>query len=297
MHLSIVPASPRTAQAAIRHLLAAAGGPTVRGVYRDLAKVPAEFRENPRFEAVKGDIDAPEGIDLSGTDAVFLVQPPVYQDIDTIEHARVVAEGLKAAVKRAGSVKRVVVLSSQGAQYDQGVGEILTNHVAEKALRDATEEVVFVRCAYFMENWAAALETIPAGFFFTTITPVEFALPHIASKDIGEVVAQELLKAGEGLEKSPYIFELEGPAYSSLDVHKAWEEALGEKIEMKVIPKEGLAEFYGNVFPPGLAQRYAELNQCFMEGGILYENPNPTGETRKAKTELVEVFKGLLGTA
>lgn len=120
---------------------------------------------------------------------------------------------------------------------------------------------------------------------------------QIATKDIGEVAAQELLKTGQGLEKSPYIFELEGPAYSSLDVQKAWEEALGKKLEMKVIPKEGLAEFYGSVFPPALAQRYVEMNLCFMEGGILYENPNPTGETRKAKTELVEVFKNLLGAA
>lgn len=51
----------------------------------------------------------------------------------------------------------------------------------EKVLADAAEEVVFVRCAYFMENWATALETIPAGFFFTTVTPVEFELPHVSS--------------------------------------------------------------------------------------------------------------------
>lgn len=57
----------------------------------------------------------------------------------------------------------------------------MTNHAAEEVLKDAAPEVVFVRCGYFMENWAAALETIPeAGFFFTTLTPVDYKLPHVS---------------------------------------------------------------------------------------------------------------------
>ncbi|KAK3360547.1 hypothetical protein B0T25DRAFT_131301 [Lasiosphaeria hispida] len=70
-----------------------------------------------------------------------------------------------------------------GAQYDHGVGEILTNHAAEIVLQDAAPEVVFIRCAYFMENWAAAIETIQeASFFFSTLTPLDFKLPHFPGR-------------------------------------------------------------------------------------------------------------------
>jgi uncharacterized protein YbjT (DUF2867 family) len=58
-------------------------------------------------------------------------------------------------------------------------GEILSNHEAEVILKDAAPEVVFVRCAYFMENWGMALETLPQGFFFTTLTPLDYGLPMV----------------------------------------------------------------------------------------------------------------------
>ena len=199
MHVTVVPASPKTGQAAVRSLLADPTNPTVKGVYRDLAKVPAEFKSNPRFEAVKGDVEDAASLDFAGSDAVFTIPPPLYDEQDIIAHARKVSENVKTAVKKADSVKRLVLLSSAGAQYDQGTvslpeskpsghltdfvsqGEILSNHEAEVALSDAAPEVVFVRCEYFMENWAMCLETIPAGFFFSTLTPLDYALPMVRS--------------------------------------------------------------------------------------------------------------------
>lgn len=120
--------------------------------------------------------------------------------------------------------------------------------------------------------------------------------PQVAIKDIGETCAGELLATGTALKASPYVFDLCFPSkLSSEDVHKAWEEAAGKTIEMKVIPKEGLAEFYGAVFPPAIAESYVEMNVALLPGGIILEDPSPTRETRHGKTELVEVFKQLLG--
>ena len=120
MQVTVVPASPRTGQAAIRALLADASNPTVKGYYRDLAKVPAEFKSNPRFEAVQGDVDNGATLDFSGSDAVFHITPPLYENIDVVERSRLVSENVKAAIKKA-SVKRLVLVSSMGAQYDHGV--------------------------------------------------------------------------------------------------------------------------------------------------------------------------------
>ncbi|KAK4238760.1 hypothetical protein C8A03DRAFT_14801 [Achaetomium macrosporum] len=297
MHITVVPASPKTGQAAIRTLLADPSGPTVRGVYRDLAKVPAEFKSNPRFEAVQGSVEELSTLDLSGSDAVLNITPPLYDKRDVVAHARLVSENVKTAIKKAGSVKRLVYLSSGGAQYDHGTGEILSNHEAEVVLKDAAPEVVFVRCGYFMENWATSLETIQqAGFFYTTLTPLDHALPMIAVQDIGATCASELLATGNPLPRTPYIFELHGPrAYTSVDVQKAFEEVSGKKIEMRPVEKAGLGDFYAAVFPPTVAKLFAEMNASFLEGGIMYEDPQPTGEIRRGKTELVEVVRQMFG--
>ena len=66
----------------------------------------------------------------------------------------------------------------------------MTNHAAEVVLGDAAAEVVFVRAAYFMENWASSIETIRDGsFFFSTLTPADFELPHVSITQITRVLA------------------------------------------------------------------------------------------------------------
>ncbi|KAH6631350.1 hypothetical protein F5144DRAFT_215435 [Chaetomium tenue] len=295
MQITVVPASPRTGQAAIRTLLADASNPTIKGYYRDLAKVPAEFKANPRFEAVQGDVDDGATLDFSGSDAVFHITPPLYENTDVVEHARLVSENVKAAIKKA-SVKRLVLVSSMGAQYDHGTGEILSNHEAEVVLRDVAPEVVFVRCGFFMENWGMGLETLAEGFLYTTLTPIDHPLPMIAVQDIGSTCAAELLATGTPLPANPHVFELHGPRpYTAADVHKLFEEATGKSIELRPVPKEGLDDFYAAVFPPLVAGYYAEMNRSYLPGGVLDVNPLPTeGVTRFGVTELREVVEKLV---
>jgi hypothetical protein len=78
-------------------------------------------------------------------------------------------------------------------------------------------------------------------------------------------------------------------------VQKAFEEATGKSIEMRPVEKAGLEDFYAAVFPPMVVKEYVGMNLSYLEGGILYEDPEPTEEKKYAKMELVEVFKGMLG--
>ncbi|KAK4184803.1 hypothetical protein QBC35DRAFT_39104 [Podospora australis] len=294
VHITVVPASNRTGEATIRSLLADPSKPSVKGVYRNLSKVLAEFASNDRFEAVQGTVDDASTLDFSGSDAILNITPMTVDEVDLFQHALTQSNNVKAAAQKAG-VKRLVLLSSVGAQYDSGTGEVITNHAAEVSLKDAAPEVVFVRCHYFVENWATALETINAGFFYSTITPLDFATPMIAVKDIGETLAGELVAVGNPLSSTPYIFELHGPVSTSLDVKKAFEEVLGREIEVRAVPTEGLLDFYNAVFPPHVAKSYVEMTESFLPGGIMFENPNPTGEIRHGKTGMVEVFRQWFG--
>lgn len=121
MHITIVPAGPKTARATIQNLLDDPSGPTVRAVYRDPSKAPASFLAHPRFSASKGDVASSESLDFSGSDAVLVITPPRFDGYDVGAHAREVSENTRRAVERAGSVKRVVLLSSMGAQYAEDV--------------------------------------------------------------------------------------------------------------------------------------------------------------------------------
>lgn len=122
MNFTILPAAPKTAQATIRALLASDASVSLRGVYRDVSRVPADLASHPRFEAVQGDLADPASyaVHLKGADGVFHVQPPVYDpERDLVGYTTRVSEGVKAAV-RGGGVRRLVVVGSMGAQYEKG---------------------------------------------------------------------------------------------------------------------------------------------------------------------------------
>jgi len=309
MHITIAPASPKTGRATVRALLdslpsTSEDGTPVRvtGIYRNLDKVPKEFLADPRFRAVQGDVEDAASLDFSDTDALLTITPPFYLSRSAqavLEGAKQVSLNVKDAIVRAeGRVRRVVLVSSMGAQYENGTGEIKTNHIAEGVFRDSAPEVVFVRCGYFMENWASAVETIKRdGSFHTTIVPLDMKVAMIATLDIGTTCASCLTTTTEvGPGKSPLIFDLEGPElYSSLDVQAAFQEVSGKpEVTMVTVDKDEIFGYYSAVLPPDTAEMMTEMNFSFLPGGIMYENSQPSpGGTKRGKVTLVEAFKAL----
>lgn len=115
-------------------------------------------------------------------------------------------------------------------------------------------------------------------------------------QDIGSTCAAELLSTGKALPSTPYIYELHGPRpYTSLDVQRAFEEVSGKSVEVRPVEKAGLLDFYRAFLSPTAAKYFTEMNESFLPGGILYEDPNPTGEIRYGKTELVEAVRKMYG--
>ncbi|KAK4205093.1 hypothetical protein QBC40DRAFT_271702 [Triangularia verruculosa] len=300
-NITILPASCKTSLSTIRALLSLPSPPTITGIYRDTSKVPPDLLSNPNFTPLQGDIDDPSSLDFSTTEIIFTTTPTTYANVDILEHAKKQTENIKAAILKSSTIKKVVLLSSMGAQFSSGIGEIKTNHAAELILSTLppTIKTTFLRCCWFIENWASSLPTLLADaenpFFYSTITPADRAIPMIAVKDIGVISAREILSEGDRQEH-PVILELHGPQYTSIDVKDAFEEVLGKEVEMKLIPKEGLLEYYGAVFPDYVAREYAEMNESFLEGGVLEWDPKaePSGEVREGETGLKEVFAELL---
>jgi uncharacterized protein YbjT (DUF2867 family) len=119
--ISVVPASTRAGRATISALLTREDTLRVDGIYRDLTKVPPEFTDHPKFTASQGEITSSESMNFSGSDAVFYIPPPPDDNPDLGEAARQNAINVKEALKRAKSVRRLVLFSSMGAQYDHSI--------------------------------------------------------------------------------------------------------------------------------------------------------------------------------
>ncbi|KAM3439808.1 hypothetical protein NHJ13734_003541 [Beauveria thailandica] len=273
MRITIVPAGPKTSAATIRRLLQEA--PTdvdVYGIYRNLSKVPEDFESHENFHAVYGDVEDASSLDVGGSDAVMTSTPPFLSGQDPFVKAEQVSRNVKDAIERAGGVKRLMLLSSLGAEFEQGVGEIKTNHIAEKILQNTNvAEILFVRCAYFMENWTLFnRQTLkgPEPYFNSVITPLDFQLPMVAVEDIGSTFAAELLSAHAPPTK-PYVFALHGPReYSPNDVHVAFSEAMEKQVAVKAIAKDKMADFFSALFPPNLVGIWVEMSSSFLPGGI-----------------------------
>lgn len=173
-------------------------------------------------------------------------------------------------------------------------GEIKTNHTAETVFQSTdVPEIVFVRCAYFMENWTMSLDTLkaPEPFFFSTITPLDWKVAMVATKDIGSTLATELTKTEQPPSK-PHVFELHGPrSYTPLDVKEAFSEALGREVVVKPVEKDELEGFYGQVFPKEVVGEYVEMTLSFLAGGVAERDPDEVREgIVRGKTELGEVL-------
>lgn len=120
-HITVVPASTVAGKAAVRLLLASPEAPVIRGIYRDPTKAPSEFTQNPRFSTAKGDVGGEDNLDFTQSSAVFYIPPPTYDGRDTAAFAKVAATNVANAIKRAPSVKRLVLHSALGAHRDQGI--------------------------------------------------------------------------------------------------------------------------------------------------------------------------------
>ncbi|EXF83950.1 hypothetical protein CFIO01_08454 [Colletotrichum fioriniae PJ7] len=97
MNVFVVPASPKTGQATIQSLLDHPSQPHVAGVYRDLGRVPARFKDHPRFRAIKGDVADVSSLKFAGADAIVFITPPQYSESKPITRAREMAANVKFA--------------------------------------------------------------------------------------------------------------------------------------------------------------------------------------------------------
>jgi len=188
----ITGATGNTGSVVAERLLAA--GEKVRVVGRD-AKRLERFTKKGAEPFVADATDAAALTKaFSGAKAVYALIPPDITSPEVRAHQERVNDALASAIQK-NAVKHAVALSSFGADKPDKTGPVVGLYSLEKKLEAIPGlNALFLRAGYFMENILPQVGVIKS--FGSMAGPVkeDLLLPFIATRDIGAVAAEALLK-------------------------------------------------------------------------------------------------------
>jgi len=224
---------------------------------------------------------------FNGTEAVFVLLPPMFDPTPGFPEASRVIEAVREALE-AARPQRVVCLSTIGAQATQ---PNLLNQLGlmEQALGTLGLPIAFLRACWFMEN--SQWDVQPArdgGEMPSFLQPTDRAVRMVATADIGVVAAELLQEHWQGRR----VVELEGPALVSPDdIAAAFAQNLARPVSAKAVPRdqwETLFRAQGMQHPLPRMQ----MLDGFNEGWITFEGG--TTEHRKGTVTLDTVSRALV---
>ena len=189
----ITGATGRTGGAAARVLLDNAE--KLRLVGRDAKKL--QLLKN-NAESFVGDVADAKFLAraFDGSTAVYLVVPEDTSQPDLRAYQERVTDSFAAAVL-SSKVPYVVALSSIGAQHAEKTGPIVGLHNLEQKLNGIPgSQVLCLRAGYFMENLLLSLPPLCSMGMLPGGLRGDFAMPWIATRDIGTYAAKCLLECG-----------------------------------------------------------------------------------------------------
>ena len=184
-----------------------ASGHTGRVVARNLLKQGQKVRVvgrsadrlrdlgNEGAEIVVADATDAPGLTkaLRDVDGAYVLVPPNSTSNDYRAFQDRVSDAIAAAVQNSG-IKRVVALSSIGADKASGTGPVVGLYNLEQKLKQIDGvNVLNLRAGYFMENTLPQVAVV--RMMGTLVGPLrpDLKLPMIATRDIGDAAARELV--------------------------------------------------------------------------------------------------------
>lgn len=215
---------------------------------------------------------------FSNVDGVFILVPPNVMSPQPDEEVQAYIALVKGAVQKAENVRKLVFLSSWGAQHASGTGNIVTVHHLEKAfatLAGPQLSVVFVRAGSFFPNILPRLGSVPSGVFYGYNSP-NLVISLVSTDDIGDEVAKRLVEDQQSSDlKSPFVVELAGPEdYTFAQITDMISSIVGKDIKYTQLPAESAVPTFMSY---GMPQRGAELvagvSDGIEDGTVAYEHP------------------------
>jgi len=228
---------------------------------------------------------------FDGADMAFVLTPVDVKatDVNAVQYA--VVDALVAAL-RASRVRRVVLLSSWGAELTKQVGGILACHRFEQQLEAVPDmNVVHLRPVWFMENFLFGIPLIRMAGVVGLAIGSDVRFPMISARDIAPVATSYLADATF---RGKTVRYLNGDRdLTMVEVARALGEAVGRPdlgyVEMPLpIFRRGLAS---GGLTPNAAELLIEINRGIHDGVVRTE-PRDTHNTTPTSIEAFarEVF-------
>lgn len=203
---------------------------------------------------------------FTDADSVFLLTPPNLGGANVIANTAKAGEAFAQAVKASG-IKRVVMLSSIGADHATGNGPIAGLHQVESLFaRLDGVSVTYLRAGYFYTNSYAEIGLIKQAGIMGGNYPGSTRVPFVHPKDIAAVAAEELQIAPAG-QHIRYVVSDILPADAYVKVLGT---AIGkpELARVEFTDEQSLQGMIGAGLPPEIAGLYTEMGAGFKNGII-----------------------------
>jgi uncharacterized protein YbjT (DUF2867 family) len=171
-------------------------------------------------------------------------------------------EVIAEAIEESG-IKKIVNLSSLGADLESGTGPILGLHDQEERLNEITHaDIVHLRPAFFMENLISQLHSIVEGGKIFSTMPAEVPVNMVATRDIAARAA--FLLANPNFKSHNVEYLLGQRTLTFGEVTKVLGQAIGKNIEyIEVPPKEAVK----SLLQAGMSEDWAEA-MVEMQGSL-----------------------------
>lgn len=135
---------------------------------------------------------------FEGADAIFALTPPNMGGVNIIANTAAAGKALAEAIKATG-VKRVVMLSSIGADLPNGTGPITGLYNIEKIYETLENiSVTFLRAGFFFTNLYHDVPMIKGAGIIGANYPSTTLIPFVHPEDIAAAAAEELQKTASG---------------------------------------------------------------------------------------------------
>lgn len=235
----------------------------VRAVIRDTEK--AEKLKDKRIEVAIADYFDLKALKNAVKDGelIFVITPETGVSDDVLGDTKQILENYRKAIE-GSDIKSIIGLSSIGAQFDKGTGNLLMSNMLEHEFLNLPINQVFVRPSYYYSNWLMYLETVKENGVLPSFYPSDLKMHMNSPLDVAKFITD---KISGGINKSELI-ELTGPKqYSPKDVAVIMGNAFGREIKTQQIPKEKWKETMQSVgFSDDSVKNFIEMTELVVSG-------------------------------
>lgn len=244
-------------------------GEPVKGIVRNREKV--EQLKKQGAEAAIADVFDQQALTeaLKNGSTLFVITPETGKGEDVIGDTKKSLTNIREAIKKS-KVKKMVGLSSMGAQYDKGTGNLLMSYLLEHAFNGLAIEQSYIRPAYYYSNWLAYLPVVKESGTLPTFYPVDLSIPMISPMDVAKFASDIISNDDSGGK----IYEVYGPAsHTSADVADAFSKALHQDVKAKQIPRHQWPSTLKKIgFSEDAIKNFIEMTDAVIAGSAHAEN-------------------------